>query len=36
VVEISPEEKAFLDKLSANEKDLETRFAYAKWLFEQA
>jgi putative thioredoxin len=23
-----------LDKLQANDKDLETRFAFAKWLFE--
>ena len=35
-IEISPEEKAFLDKLAANNKDIETRFAYAKWLFETA
>ena len=25
-----------MDKLNANEKDLDTRFAYAKWLFETA
>jgi len=25
-----------LDKIAANGKDLEARFAYAKWLFETA
>ena len=25
-----------MDKIEANEKDLEARFAYAKWLFETA
>lgn len=34
--EVSAEEQAFLDKLTTNEKDLDTRFAYAKWLFEKA
>ena len=34
--DVFPEEQEYLDKIEANGKDLEARFAYAKWLFETA
>ena len=34
--EISIEEQAFLSKIEADPKDLDSKFAYAKYLFENA